>query len=753
MAARSPVITGLGIVAAPGCGVGKNWNAIRAGVSGLKPLTLFSSPRYGQFLAGEAPHDLTALGAPARGSRSDQLGWLAAREAIAAAGIDFKTCAERAGVVLGCSVGGSFDSERFLTALIKHGKMRPRATRFHECVSVVDLIADEFGLLGPGLAVSTACSSGALAIATAAEMIQSGEADVMLAGGADSMSRMTWGGFHSLLLVDAAGCRPFDAHRAGTSMGEGAAVLVLEAEESARRRGAKVLARLSGWGASCDAHHSTAPHPEGTGAVAAMRAALRRAGLESSAINYVNAHGTGTRDNDLVESKALKTVFGDRVPPVSSTKRFFGHALAASGAIEAVVCVEALRHQEIPPNPGFTTLDPAIGLKPVTELRSAPLTHVMSNSFGFGGNNAVLIFSQPESPVLTRAPRPGPVVITGIGVVGPGAVSVREIEPPLPAGTVRAHSCGTLADTALLTPNQRRRLSRMVQMALIAARHSHTPEPAQRVAVAMGTGFGCLEEGAMFIENYISKDEQEPLPSRFPGSVHNAAAAQIAIDLGAHALNFAPTVGEISFESALWQGMSQLATDEADAALVGAVDELNKYPLSIGKRWGLWNEQTLPGEGAMVASIARAEKTADRSRRREEAESPQLAANPPPHVGGYLARVTTVRLGRYRRPFDAEREADWIAAAVDLKSVDVVLSGAKGWPALDANYAAVAAALSKRAGRALEHQTYKQLCGEFHAASAFGFSVAVNLVRQGRRGVLLYTLSPRGAKAICCVQP
>lgn len=252
MAARSPVITGLGIVAATGYGVGATWNAIRSGTTGLKPLTLFASPRYGPVLTGEAPHDLIALGAPVRGSRSDQLGWLAAREAIAAAGIDSKTCAERAGVILGCSVGGSFDSENFLIDLIKHGKMRPRPTRFHECVSVVDLIADEFELFGPSMAVATACSSGALAIATAAEMIQAGEADVMLAGGADSLSRMTWGGFHSLLLVDAAGCRPFDAGRAGTSLGEGAGVLVLEAEEFARRRGVKILARLSGWGASCE---------------------------------------------------------------------------------------------------------------------------------------------------------------------------------------------------------------------------------------------------------------------------------------------------------------------------------------------------------------------------------------------------------------------------------------------------------------------------------------------------------------------
>jgi 3-oxoacyl-(acyl-carrier-protein) synthase len=730
MSGRNPVVTGVGIVAAPGCGVDAVWRAVAANADGLKPLTLFPSPRYGQVLAGEVRGDLASLGAPLRGSRSDRLGWLAARDAIASAGINFRDHGARAGVLLGCSVGGSFDSERFLEALIKHGRLRARPTRFHECVSVVDLIADHFGLFGPGMAVATACSSGALALAAAAEFIQAGEADVMLAGGADSLSRMTWGGFHSLLLVDDAGCRPFDAHRAGMSLGEGAAVLVLEAEAAARQRGAPILARLTGWGASCDAYHATAPLPDGAGAAAAMQSALRRAGLAPADIHYVNAHGTGTRDNDLAEANALKMVFGGCVPPISSTKRFFGHALAASGALEAVVCVEALRRQELPPNPGFATADPAIGLEPVTALRRAPLTHVMSNSFGFGGNNAVLIFSRPDAPALTRPPGPGPVVVIGLGVVGPGAVGTREIEPPLPPGKVTVHDCGKLADASLLTANQRRRSSRLVQMALIAARRSQPPAQTPRAAVAIGTGLGCLEDAGAFIENSIAKDEREPMPARFPGSVHNAAAAQIAIDLGARGLNSAPTAAEISFEAALWQALHQLAAGEVDCALAGAVDELNKYPLAIGKRWRLWDDHVRPGEGAVVANLAR------------------LADAPAP-----LARVTSVRLGRYRRPFDAGREADWIASAMDLSAIDAVVSGAGGWPALDPLYSAVVSALSDRAGRKLDHQTYKQLCGEYHAASAFGFSVAVDLARRSRRGVLLFTLSPRGAKAICCVQP
>jgi len=205
--ARHPVITGVGIIAAPGCHVDEIWQVIATSSSGLKPLSLFPSPRYGPVPVGEIQRDLRALGAPDRGSRSDRLGWLAARDAIRSAGIHFQSHGDRAGVVLGCSVGGSFDSERFLSTLMQRRKMRSRPARFHECVSSVHSIADEFGLYGPAMAVATACSSSALAIATAAEMIVAGDADVMLAGGTDSLSRMTWGGFQSLLLVDAQGCR------------------------------------------------------------------------------------------------------------------------------------------------------------------------------------------------------------------------------------------------------------------------------------------------------------------------------------------------------------------------------------------------------------------------------------------------------------------------------------------------------------------------------------------------------------------
>src|SRR5439155_1451380 len=254
-------------------------------------------------------------------------------------------------------------------------------------------------------------------------------------------------------------------------------------------------------------------------------------------------------------------------------------------------------------------------------------------------------------------------------------------EPPLPAARVSVHECDAVTDAGGLSASQRRRLSRLAQMALVSARRSHCPDPAQRLAVAIGTGMGFLGAAGAFLENYISKEEREPMPSQFPASVHNAAASQVAMDMRAQAMNSAPTAGEISFECALWQGMSQLVNGEADCALAGAVDELNKYLLGIGQRWGMWNERTRPDEGAVVASLARPRLLASRSPwtayarvgaecsstlSRCEAEKRYAACNPKPIPnpesslaaaggGGTLpAQLDTVQPGRAGLP-DSDR--------------------------------------------------------------------------------------------------
>jgi 3-oxoacyl-(acyl-carrier-protein) synthase len=400
MSRRNPVITGSGIICAAGCGVAAVWESVRANRSGLGPLTLFSSPRYANHLVGQVRDNVDELAGNVRGSRSDKLSWIAAREALAAAGLESgpgKINPARAGVMLGATVGGMLGTEKFLAALLRENKHRFGPLRFHECAGAADLCAGKIGALGPVATLSTACSAGAMAILAAAELIEQDEADLMLAGAGDSLSRLTLNGFGSLLLLDPNGCRPFDARRTGISLGEGAAMLVIEAEETALARGATILARLAGWGASCDAFHATAPQAEGRGALAAMQRALERGQLQPGEIDFVSAHGTATPDNDAMETRALKQLFGDHLPPVASVKRFFGHTLAASGAIKAVLAVQSLREQAVPGTPGFEFADADLGLEPVKEFRAQPVSRILSNSFGFGGNNVALVFERADS--------------------------------------------------------------------------------------------------------------------------------------------------------------------------------------------------------------------------------------------------------------------------------------------------------------------------------------------------------------------
>jgi 3-oxoacyl-(acyl-carrier-protein) synthase len=816
MLRRSPVITGAGIICAAGCGVARVWDAVRAGRSGLGPLTLFPSPRFGQHLVGQVREDVEALAGPVRGSRSDKLAWIAAREAFPSAGLAAWTRlrADRFGVVVGSTTGGMLGTEAFLARWLRDRKWRPGPLRFHECASTTELLARQLDARGPMATFSTACSAGALAIAVAGELIESGEADVVLAGGCDSLCRLTLNGFGSLLLLDPHGCRPFDAGRTGISLGEGAAFLLIEAEAVARSRGAPELGRLAGWGAGCDAFHATAPHPEGDGALAAMRQALDRAGWTAADIDFVSAHGTGTPDNDAMEAKALRRLFGDRLPPVSSTKRFFGHTLAASGAVKAVLCLEALRHQAIPANLGLDIPDPAIGFEPVRDCQPRRLTRVLSNSFGFGGNNVALVLSNSEIPparaagvlVSERGDRaakaaasPLTVEVSGIrrlaildvGVISRAGMSLAEIQQSAGPGPTLASwqdapgtlgparvpvfACGELGAEPLIEAARRRRLNRLQQMAIVASRRCLPADraaavPRDRICVAFGTGLGSLNDTAAFVENLILKEERSPRPLFFTNSVHNALASQVALELGLTGLNSTTTHRDVSFETALWHGSQEVRAGRADLALVGAADELNSVALTAGVRWGWWSESAaacLPFEG-------------QRSGRERVAAGEGCVAVALGRPGGRttgLASVSAVRIGRpvWRGDgsLDAEVEADWIQGSLEgagesLAEVDLLLTGANGWGHGDRQYLAVADALSRRLGRGIACGAFKQRCGEYPTASAFGFALGIGLVQGGWRPtecgvrlgagverrcrkVVLYTVSPSGAKGMCCL--
>jgi 3-oxoacyl-(acyl-carrier-protein) synthase len=781
MPSTSVVVTGMGLVSALGCGADKTWRAMRAGATGLGPLTRFPSSRCGHFPVGEVKGDPAALGAPPAGSRSDQLAHLAVREALESARLAAWETARlaRTGIVVGATVGGIQDSERFLAGLIRDKTARFDLLTHHAIACSAAGCARTFGLGGPCATVSTACASGATAIAMAGDLLEAGEADVVVATGVDTLCGLTLNGFGSLLLLDPEGCRPFDAERAGLSLGEGAAALVLEPADAARRRGAPVLARLAGWGRSCDAHHMTAPDPEGRGALSAMRDAIARAGLSPADIDYVNAHGTGTRDNDVAEAKALRRLFGDRLPPVSSSKGWFGHTLAACGAIEAVVTLLAIRDGLLPPNPRFSREDPEIGITPVTAFREAPVRHALSNSFGFGGNNAALVFASADADAaaVPTTPTPSaPLAVLGIGVVSPAGTSSAEVAaaargalpapatrktaPPLPEADHPVRACPKLPEARRLPPARRRRLSRLLEMTITAARDAAAEAPScppEETAVLVGTGLGCLEDTVAFLRNRIENDERNPMPARFIHSVHNALASRTAIEVGARRMNGTTVQNEVSFEAALWQARRLIERGEARRVLVGAADELNDCALAAREHWrrGDKTAGVPPGEVAAMVALG-------------------------PDDPAATARVAAVALGRLARDAkgdaDIEAECDWIGdvlsrAGQDPRSMDLLLVGAGGTSRNDDLYAAVAEALGRRRGRPIPVGAYKPLCGDACAASAFGFVVAAGVVggkipprallpdparagadadRPARR-VLLYTLDRDGAKGLCCV--
>jgi 3-oxoacyl-[acyl-carrier-protein] synthase II len=400
---RRAVITGLGAVSAWGWGVAALRAGLRSGRTAIGPFQRFDHTRHRTHVAGEVPP-----GPPpefARGPRwprlslADRFAVFAAREALAQAGIEGPLGERAAGVYFGSSTGGMLESERYLTELLRTGARPDLGLMSSQQINGPgDAVARDRGVTGPVLTLSSACASGALALEAALGAIRTGEVDFALAGGSDSLCEITYSGFNALRAVDEAPCRPFREGRAGMSIGEGAGVLVIEALAHARARGATPLAELRGAGASCDASHMTAPHPEGAGAALALSRALADAHLGADEVGFINAHGTGTPLNDVAEFAAFKAVLGARAAdvPLTSTKGVVGHLLGSSGALEAIATVLGLRDREVHPTPGGGRVDPAIGARLVL---GAPLAvpdaqAALSTSLAFGGSNVALVLAR-----------------------------------------------------------------------------------------------------------------------------------------------------------------------------------------------------------------------------------------------------------------------------------------------------------------------------------------------------------------------
>ena len=388
------VITGMGVVSALGVGVKANGIALMQGISGIRGARYLPT-EHREFPVGEVQlsseelRQMLELPDGRLYSRTHLFGAAALREALSMANL-----LEHKGLALisGTTVGGMDVTESLFPNPLPKGQ-----PDVHDCGASTNDIADSCGDFDYTSTVSTACSSAMNALIMGKLLIENSERDIVVAGGSEALSKFHLNGFKSLMILDRERCRPFDKTRAGLNLGEGAAFLVLESEESALKRGAQILGVLSGAGNACDAHHQTASSDNGEGACRAMTQALSNAGLLSANIDYVNAHGTGTPNNDASESAALKRVFGAQLPPVSSTKSYTGHTTSASGSIEAAFCLMALWNGFIPVQPEFENPDEQC-IIPVSgsEALSVDLHHVMCNAFGFGGNDSSIILSRYE---------------------------------------------------------------------------------------------------------------------------------------------------------------------------------------------------------------------------------------------------------------------------------------------------------------------------------------------------------------------
>jgi 3-oxoacyl-(acyl-carrier-protein) synthase len=389
------VVTGLGVASPYGLGRPAFWDGLTDGRCVIRSVTLFETEGFRSRSAAEVPLEGAAVRASRRRSRADRLAVAAADEAVADAGLT-RELLRPAGVVVGGIGGGMFEAETWYWRVRREGVDDPglrTALRSIMPWAHTELLSHRYGTTGPKETVVLACSSGGAALALAADLIQGGVAPVALAGGVDALTRICFMGFNALNLLAPGPCRPFARDRCGMSLGEGAGFVVLEDGAHAVARGARAYAELAGYGLTTDAYHMTAPHPEAEGSARAMIEALECAGVPPSVVGYVNAHGTGTPQNDRAEALALRKVFGAQAVLVSSNKSLIGHTMAAAGALEAIATILTLVHGLVPPTANLTDPDPEIPFDCVPgSARAVRLEWAMSNSFGFGGQNLSLLF-------------------------------------------------------------------------------------------------------------------------------------------------------------------------------------------------------------------------------------------------------------------------------------------------------------------------------------------------------------------------
>jgi 3-oxoacyl-[acyl-carrier-protein] synthase II len=632
-------VTGVGLVTALGDDVDRTWPRLVSGERGQKPLTLFEGASQRSTLV--AASRLSVADAPAESSngpwsRTSVFAWKAAAEALTGARMSPRP--PRLGLVVGSTTGGMFETESLLAALHEDPDQRDALAKMtsQPLTATAEALSATLGPFSRVRTVCSACSSGANAFIVGALWLLSGEVDAALVGGADALCRLTLTGFNALSATDPDPCLPFDRRRKGLNLGEGAGFAVLERQASAETRGARAIAELSGWALGAEAHHITNPDPSGAPAARVVEAALRRAGLAPSAIDYVNAHGTATLLNDSMEAAALSRALGPDIEriAVSSSKGQLGHTLGAAGAVEAVLSALAVRQQVLLPTAGLDEPDPLFRLVHVPhEGRRARVRAALSNSFGFGGMDTVLVLSEPEYAPPFQRRRHG-VVVTAAAALSPAGLfdadSVSRLLDEAPAQDATASPLRVSRDLSpYLDTARARRLDRPARLstvvasrALATARGDRGLLPTDNVGILLGTAFGSLDASAAFMHRLYEKGPRLASPADFPNLVPSSPVGHVSIYLGLTGPVVTTADLRASGESAVALAIELVQAGEADVLLAGAVEEAS---LLVGKvraailashhTEGATRLARPRGEGAAVVALESAEGAAARGAR------------------------------------------------------------------------------------------------------------------------------------------
>lgn len=581
------VITGEGIVSAIGMNKEEVLRSLIDGKTGIKPMRILRSAHkelpVGEVnMSNEEMMKQLGIDTSSYTSRTTLMGILSVRQAIQDASVPQNNEGLRIILISGTSVGGMDITENYFGSF-KQTDEHIECLKKHNCGSCTQDIADYFDIFNEVTTISTACSSAANAIILGARLLDAGEADIVVAGGTEALTRFHLNGFNSLMVLDNNICRPFDENRNGLNLGEGAAFVVLEREETAVKRNVAIHAYLSGYGNACDAFHQTASSENGEGAYLAMSEAIKMAGLKPEDIQYVNAHGTGTENNDRSESAALRRVFNDSLPYISSTKAFTGHTTSASGSIETVICILAINNHFIPGNLGWEHQMPN-GIIPTLGMSEVSINHVLCNSFGFGGNDSSLVISHKRASRESNNDEQNRFEMKIISQV--------EIINEEDLCEIRDY----------ISPIESRRMGKLLKGSLLASLKAMEKAGVKKPdAIITATAFGCVENSELLLNQMEEEGEVMLKPTCFMQSTHNTLGSNIAIFTKCHGYNVTYTQGDDSLAWALRDAEMLLKGGKYKTILVGAHDESTPLLTSLMDRLGIHKEHPLTFKSMIVS--------------------------------------------------------------------------------------------------------------------------------------------------------